>query len=422
MNKQDALMRFAFVVSILTFINSQSIAGDWPQILGPDRIGIAANDEKIADSWKVAPKTLWSQDVGDGFSGIAVSKGIAIVFHRQRDEEVVQALNAKTGKQIWQAKFATEFVPSFTADRGPRAVPLIHNGFVYLYGARGGLHCVSLKDGKQVWSRDTYVDFSSKRPSRGEPPEGYFGFASTPIVEGQLLLLNVGGYQKDAGIVAFDLKTGKTVWKSTDEKASYSSPVAATIGGRRHVVFATRLKVLSVDPKNGRVLFEFPFGRLGPTVTAANPLVLGDRVFITASYNFGAKLAKVGATGSVELWDSDEVMSSQYTTCIQHEGALIGIHGRQDQGLADLRCINPTTKKTLWNESRFGYATMIKADGKLIILKTDGTLVLAKASKSGYTELSSHKVMNSTSRALPALSNGLLYIRDTKTLKCLDIR
>jgi outer membrane protein assembly factor BamB len=420
--EQDSHMRFVVVLSLF-FLAAQGVtAGDWPQILGPNRIGIAAPDEKIADTWTVAPKTVWSQDVGDGFSGVAVSKGIAIVFHRLRDDEVVQAVDAKTGKQIWEAKFATEFVPSYTKDRGPRAVPLIHAGHVYLYGARGGLYCVTLKDGKTVWSRDTYADFSSKRPSRGEPPEGYFGFSSTPIVVGDKLLLNVGGHQKDAGIVAFNLKTGKTVWTSTDEKASYSSPVAATIGGRKHVIFATRLKVVSVDPKDGRVLFEFPFGRLGPTVTAANPLVLGDYVFITGSYNFGAKLAKVGATGSVEIWQSDDVMSSQYTTCIQHEKTLIGIHGRQDEGLASLRCIDPKTKRILWTETDFGYATLIKADGKLVILKTDGTLVLAAASKTGYKELSSHKVLDSGARALPALSNGLLYVRDAKTLKCLDIR
>lgn len=415
-------MRLAVILALLLFSNHAILASDWPQILGPNRNGIAGPDERIADAWKTAPQTVWSHDVGDGFSGVAVAKGIAVVFHRLRDLEVAEGLDAKTGKPIWRAEFPTDFVPSFTADRGPRAVPLIHNDHVYLFGAKAALHCVSLKDGKKIWSRDTYTDYSSKRPSRGEPPEGYFGFGSTPIVEGDKLLANIGGYKKDAGIVAFDLNTGKTVWKSTDEKASYSSPVAATIGGRRHVVFATRLKVLSVDPKDGRVLFEFPFGRLGPTVTGACPLVLDDHVFITASYNFGAKLAKIGATGSVEIWESDEVLSSQYTTSIVHEGSLIGVHGRQDQGLAELRCIDPKTKRIHWKEPSFGYATMIKVDGKLVILKTDGTLVLAKASKKSFSEISSHQVLTSTARALPALSNGLLYVRGTKTVKCLDIR
>lgn len=415
-------MRILIALTLLAIGSACASAGDWPQILGPDRIGIAAKDEKIADAWQVAPKTVWSQDVGHGFSGIAVAKGVAIVFHRLKNEEVAEALDAKTGKQIWQAKFPTAFVPSFTEDRGPRAVPLIHEDHVYLYGARGGLHCVSLKDGKTVWSRDTYEEYSAKRPSRGEPPEGYFGFGSTPIIEGDKLLLNVGGSEAKAGIVAFNAKTGKTVWTSTDERASYSSPVAATFGDRRHVVFATRLKVMSVDPKDGRVLFEFPFGTLGPTVTAACPIVLGDHVFISASYNFGAKLARVGTTGSIEVWESDEIMSSQYTTCIEHDGALIGVHGRQDQGLADLRCFDPKTKQIHWTQSEFGYATLIKADGKLIILKSDGTLVLAKADKKDYQQLSSHEVLDTTTRALPALSNGLLYVRDTRVLKCLDVR
>ena len=157
-------------------------------------------------------------------------------------------------------------------------------------------------------------------------------------------------------------------------------------------------------------------------MTAACPIVLGDHVFISASYNFGAKLTRVGSTGSIEVWESDEIMSSQYTTCIEHDGALIGVHGRQDQGLADLRCFDPKTKQIHWTQSGFGYATLIKADGKLIILKSDGTLVLAKADKKSFQELSSHEVLDTTTRALPALSNGLLYVRDTRVLKCLDVR
>ena len=183
--------------------------------------------------------------------------------------------------------------------------------------------------------------------------------------------MNVGGVA-GAVIVAFNAKTGETIWKATDERASYSSPVAATIGGQRHIIFAARLNVLSVDPSNGRVLFSFPFGRTGPAVTAANPVVIGDRVFITASYNFGAVLAKLGTTGAMEQWSNDELLSSQYTTSIQLGNVLFGVHGRQDAGAAELRCVEPLTKRVLWQERDFGYATLIMADKKLLIMKTDG--------------------------------------------------
>jgi outer membrane protein assembly factor BamB len=403
--------------------SDSAVAGDWPQILGPNRNGIAQK-ESIASSWSGGkPKLVWDKEVGQGFAGVSIANGIAVVFHRVGDDEIAEGLNAKTGEKLWRASSPTKYQASYNPDAGPRAAPVIHDGLVYLYGARGNLSCVQLADGKKVWQRDMYDDFSSKRPSRGEPAEGYFGFASSPIVEGDKLLLNVGGSSKDAGIVAFDRKTGKTLWTATDERASYSSPVATTIDGKRHIVFATRLKVVSVDPANGRVLFEFPFGELGPSATGASPVILGNSIFITGSYRFGAVLARAGRSGAIEVWRSDEILSSQYTTSIASEKMLFGVHGRQDAAAAELRCVNPLTRQVIWKKSGFGYATMILADDKLLIMKTDGELVLAAADTKQYRELARADLFDgATTRALPSLSNGLFYVRDGKTLKCFDLR
>ena len=416
-------MRLLLTIFLASTALTSAMAGDWPQILGPSRNGVA-EDEKLANAWPTGgPKLLWQKNVGDGFSGVAIKGDRAIVFHRIGDNEVAECLDPASGKLHWKASFPTAYVPSYTSDRGPRAVPLIDGDHVYLYGALGGLHCVSLSDGSKVWSRDIYEDYSSKRPSRGEPAEGYFGYGSTPIVEGDLLLLNAGGHTKEAGIVAFNKKTGKTVWARTEEKATYSSPVAATFGGQRHVIFATRLNVVSVDPKNGRTLFEFPFGELGPAATGASPVVFDDHVFITGSYNFGAVLARVGRTGSIEVWSSDEVLSSQYTTSILHEGSMFGVHGRQDASAASLRCINPKTKTVHWEERGFGYATLIKADGKLLIMKTNGEAVLAKLNTKKFEPIASATLFGqrSTTRALPSLANGRLFVRDERTLKCFAV-
>ncbi len=399
-----------------------ALAGDWPQVLGPNRNGIAL-DEKLADKWPTSgPKTLWQRPVGSGFAGASIVGDVAVVWHRQGDEHVIESLNVASGDVNWKKTLPARYVPSYTSDSGPRVVPLINDGRVFLFCPRGDLYCLELNSGETRWHRDTWEDYSSKRPKRGDPPDGYFGFGTSPILEGDRLLLNVGGDSKSAGIVAFDANNGKTLWAATEERASYSSPVATTIAGQRHVVFATRLSVMSVDPKNGQVLFQFPFGRFGPAVTAANPVIIEDRVFITASYNFGATLARVGRSGAVRIWESDDVLSSQYTTPILHDGALFGIHGRQDAGAAALRCVDPATKRILWSEDGFGYASMIMADGKLIVLKTDGEMVLVRADKSRFRELGRTMLFSDTTRALPALSNGRLLVRDTSTLKCVDLR
>ncbi|MBI1313049.1 PQQ-binding-like beta-propeller repeat protein [bacterium] len=414
-------LQFSILFAVLACAR-YSPAGDWPQILGPNRDGIAQR-ETLADRWPAGgPRTLWQRPVGDGFAGAAIVSDRAVVWHRQGDEHIVESLNLVSGDLHWKKSLPAKYVPSYTRDSGPRVVPLINGDRVFLFCPRGDLYCLAVKNGETIWHRDTWEDYSSKRPKRGDPPDGYFGFGTSPILEGDRLLLNVGGDSKSAGLVAFDAGSGKTLWTATEERASYSSPVAATIGGQRQIIFATRLSVLSVDPTNGHVLFQFPFGQFGPAVTAANPVVIGDRVFITASYNFGATLAQVGGSGAVRIWESDEILSSQYTTPILHGGALFGIHGRQDAGAAALRCIDPATKRVLWNVDGFGYASLLMADGKLIILKTDGELVLARADKSKFVELSRTRLFSDTTRALPALSNGRLLVRDTSTLKCVNLK
>lgn len=395
---------------LLTAVTAR--AGDWPQILGPHRDGQAAG-EKLLDKFPSSgPKVVWEKSIGEGYAGVAVAGGKAVLFHRLGGSEVLEALDAASGKPLWKVSYPTDYQSGIAPDNGPRCVPVIHDGKVFAFGASGDLHAVALADGAKVWSRDVFNDY--------EAPEGYFGAGSTPIVAGGKLLVNVGA--KGAGLVAFDPASGKTLWKGTDEAGSYSSPVEAMVDGVKHVVFITRLNLLGIDPASGKVLYEMPFGQRGPTVNGANPLVIDGHVFATASYGIGALWAQLGKNSIKTVWENDDTMSSQYPTPVLHEGYLYGIHGRQDVGTAALRCIDPKTHKVAWNQNGFGMGTLINASGKLVIMKTDGTLVLAAASPKAFQQLGSAQVLPTISRALPALANGLLYVRDTKTLKCLDLR
>lgn len=409
------LIRFfaAVLAAVLWLtISSATRAGDWPQILGPARNGVA-DQERIAETFPAGgPKTVWEREVGEGLAGVAVAQGVVVLFHRVGDEEIVEAMDALTGKPVWKTGFPTQYAGGIAEDNGPRCVPLIHKDRVFVFGAGGSVHCVAGKTGEKLWSRAAYKEFGGS--------EGYFGAGSTPIVEGDKLLVNVGG--KGAGLVAFSIANGKTLWQGTDEGASYSSPVAVTIDGVRHVIFVTRLNAVSVNPDNGEVRFRIPFGARGPTVNGASPLVFDGQLFLSASYGIGATLAKIGKNSASVAWANDEVMSSQYTTGVYVDGSLYGIDGRQDQGVARLRCIEPKEGEVRWTKEGFGMATLILADGKLVILKTDGTLVLAAASPKAYRELASAKVFDNTTRPLPALSNGRLYARDTRVMKCIDLR
>ncbi len=388
--------------------------GEWPQVLGPQRNGVASK-ESLADSWPEAgPGTLWQLKVGTGLGGVAVRGGKLILFHRVGNDEIVEVVDAGTGKGVWRASFPTTFVPSINPDNGPRTVPVVTATQVIVYGAGGDLHALDFKTGGKLWSRQTHADF--------ETNGGYFGAGSTPIVEGDRVIVNVGGKRTGAGVVAFAADSGKTVWKSVDDNASYSSPVAVTLGKTRHLIIETRQKTLSLDPKTGAVRWELPFGKIGPTVNGASPVVVGDKLFLTASYHIGGLYARFSGTRIETLWTNDELLSSQYTTPIAHDGKLFGVHGRQDQGTSSLRCVDPVSQRVLWSQDDFGYATLIQADGKLLAMKTDGELVMLALDSTKYRELARAKLFDNTTRALPALSNGLLYVRDAGTLKCVDLR
>ena len=414
MHRLTGLFRVQIFCGIGLLLASQSLdAGDWPQILGPNRNGIAV-EEKIADSWpKNGPATVWKRKVGEGYAGIAVAGGIAVLFHRVGNDERVEAMDAASGQVVWKADFPTSFHTTFNPDNGPRCTPIIHKGRVYVFGAQGGLRCLDLKTGRKIWSRKTHKEFGAQ--------EGYFGAGSTPIIEDDKIIVNVGSRNK-AGIVAFALESGKTIWNVTNEFASYSSPVAATIDGVRHVIFITRYKTVSLDPKTGQVRFEFSFGKRGPTINAASPLILDDKLFVSSHYGVGAVFARIKRSNVEILWKSDEILSSHYMTPIAHQGYLYGIHGQERLDDPELRCFDPKTKQIRWRRPGFTYGSMIKADGKLITLATDGKLILMKPDSTRYRELARVSVLNNTTRAVPALSHGLIYIRDTNTLKCLDLK
>ncbi|MEX0818778.1 MAG: PQQ-binding-like beta-propeller repeat protein [Pirellulaceae bacterium] len=377
-------------------------AGDWPQILGPTRNG-EAQEESVIPAWPASgPQRLWSYSVGQGYAGPAVVGNRVVVFHRVGDAERVEALDATTGKSIWKTDFEASYAGGVNPDAGPRCVPLIHDDRIFVFGAAGDLHCLGLDDGAKRWSRETYRDFNGQ--------EGYFGAGSTPIVAAGKVIVNVGG--RGAGLVAFDLDTGKTAWQATDEGASYSSPALATVNGQAHAIFVTRLNTVSVDPQTGNVRFRFPFGSRGPTVNGATPLVFDDYLFVSASYGVGANLSQIRGGAANELWANDEVMSSQYSTCVYRNGFLYGTHGREDYSNGVLRCFEAKTGDVRWTVPGYGVAHAILVGDQLLLLGVDGKLRLAEADSRAYRELASAEVSNSTTRSLPALSNGRFYLRD----------
>jgi outer membrane protein assembly factor BamB len=405
-------MRALTLVSALTLaaLAAQPASTDWPQFLGPQRDGVYRGP---AIGWSGGvPRVVWQKEIGQGLSGPVVAEGRLILFHRVGDKELVESFDAKTGAHQWTYGYPTAYRDDFGFDEGPRAVPVVSNGVVYTFGAEGQLHAVSLQTGTRLWSEDTMRRFGVAK--------GFFGAAGSPLVEDGRVIANVGG--KGAGIVAFDAKTGKPLWTSTDDEASYSSPIGATFAGRRLALFLTRSGLVALDPASGRVQAERRWrARQAASVNAATPLVIGDIIFVSAEYGPGAGAFRFDGSRLTDLWSSNDALSNHYATSVHHGGVLYGFHGRQEFGPA-LRAVDLLTGKVRWSQDGFHAGSITLAGDRLVIVREDGELVVAPAAPAAFRPIAQARVLAPTVRAFPALADGLLYLRNEKTLVCLDLR
>ncbi len=388
-------------------------ASDWPQFLGPKRNGVYGGPA-ISDSWPASgPPVLWRKPLGEGFSGAVVQAGRLVLFHRLENSEQVECLEAQTGRPLWQYDYPTDYRDDFGFDGGPRATPSMWEGKVYTFGAQGVLHCLELENGRKVWSLNTHEKFGVRK--------GFFGAACSPLVEDGRVFLNVGG-RDQAGLVAFDARTGRVLWTSTDDEASYSSPATATLGGRRQVLFFTRTGLVSADPTSGEVLFRFRWrARSRASVNAATPLAAAPLIFLSASYGTGAVQLRVKGSELETVWTSDESLSNHYSTSVIRGGHLFGFHGRQEYGQS-LRCVALQTGRVLWSRDGFGAGTLSLAGDRLLVLKENGELLLVAASPQAFRLIAKASILGPTVRAYPALADGRLFARNQKELVAVDLQ
>ncbi len=402
------------ILAVLFFTQLAAVlaASDWPQFLGPSRTGVYVG-APLNEKWpSTGPRVIWRKQVGQGLSGPVVAGTQLILFHRVDDREIVESFDALTGAPKWRHAYQTNYRDDFGFDEGPRAVPVVADGIVYTYGAEGKLSAIDLQTGKLLWNVDAMREF--------EVDKGFFGAAGSPLVENGKVIANVGGGK--AGIVAFDAKTGKVIWTATTDAASYSSGIAATMLGRRYAVFLTRAGLVGLDPANGQVRFQRPWrARQAASVNAATPVIVGNTIFVSAEYGPGAGALQFDGTKLVDLWASDDVLSNHYATSVFHEGTLYGFHGRQEFGPI-FRAVDLQSGKVLWSTPRFGAGSVTLAGNRLIIVRESGELLIAAASPKSFQQIASAQVLPATVRAYPALSDGILYLRNDNTLVAVDLR
>ena len=400
-------------MTLFVAVASFAPAADWPHFYGLNRDG---HSTETGFNWtwgKDGPPIAWTMDIGAGFAGVTVSGGSLFLFHRIDNEEILTALDTATGKLKWKFAATTKYTDDFGFDNGPRCVPIVADGRVFTLGANGDLHAIDATKGDKLWHRNIVTDYAVKK--------GFFGVGAGPVVVGDKLLVNVGG--KGAGIVAFDVSTGKELWKATDDPPSYSSANVMTLDGKPHGVIFTRSGLVVVEAATGKVKFTKPWrARLEASVNAASPVVRGGEILLTTSYGTGAILLKAKGTELNELWSNDRSISCHYNTPVLVDDYLYGIDGRAEGRSARLRCADWKTGDVKWSVDRFGCASLIAVDGGLLAITESGELVRFAATEKAFQELSRAKVLTGITRAAPALADGRLFVRDETKLVCVKLK
>jgi outer membrane protein assembly factor BamB len=374
-------------------------APGWPQFMGPNRDATLPGP-RLADFASRAPRRLWSQPIGAGWSGFAVHDGLALTLEQRGDEEALVAYEAETGKVRWLSSWPAHYTSGLAGD-GPRSTPTIDGAEVFAIGARGTLSAHDLATGRRLWLRDTASENGATVPE--------WGVAGSPLVRGELVIVNPGG-PGGRSLVAYDRRSGERRWAGGDDRASYSSPFFARLLGREQVVIWNATSVTGHDPDSGAVLWRQEWTKQGEKVS--KPLALGeDGLLVSAGYGVGAKRFRLAEDGGAIrpslVWESPR-LKAKFTNVVLHEGFLYGL----DDGV--LTCVDPETGERRWRAGRYGHGQVILVGGQLLVMAESGELVLVEPRPDAHVERSRVAVLEGKTWNPPALAGDLLLVRNDK--------
>jgi outer membrane protein assembly factor BamB len=405
--KTAQLMRIP-VFSLLCLILSARPAGadDWPNWRGPNHNGISAETGWL-DHWPAdGPPIAWKAKVGIGFCSFAVAGGRVFTAGNEDNTDTVFCFDAASGKSLWTHPYKSETGENYF-EGGPTSTPTVDGDRVFTLSRWGDLFCFEAATGKIVWSKNVHDETGIRVPG--------WGFGGSPLVHDNLLVLNVG----EAGL-ALDKSTGKILWRSADKDAGYSTPLPFERAGRWLALIASGTAYQAMDLKTGkRAWQETWLTQYG--VNASDPILEGDRMFLSTGYGKGAGLFNIAGASPEPLWQS-KVLRNQFNSSVLLGGFLYGIDGDAGEK-ASLKCVELATGTEKWKEPNMGSGALIAADGKLIVLSARGELLVAPASPTAFTPTARAQVLGGKCWTTPVLASGRIYCRNAAgDLVCLDAR
>lgn len=415
MKQKMSLMFAGMAAFAITVSSAMAGAFDWPQWRGPDRDDVS-KEKGLLKSWpEGGPKRVWHYDqAGFGFAGFAIADGKLFTMGACGEEELLIALDAGTGKELWTTRMGDLLVNNW--GDGPRGTPTVDGNRVYAMDGNGDLICADAGSGKSIWTA-SMQGLGGKRPG--------WGYCESVLVDGGMAVCTPGG--KNGAVAAFDKTNGKLIWQSKDftEGAQYSSILPIDFAGKRQYVQLTMKALVGLDSKNGNVLWQSEWP--GQTAVIPTPIYKDGHIYIASGYGVGCKLVKLSADGQAEDVYVNKVMKN-------HHGGVVlfgdHLYGYSDGG--GWVCQNFKTGEEVWGEKNaLRKGAVHCADGMLYCLdESNGRVALIEASPNGWKERGQFKIDPQTGHdrkrgkiwTHPVVANGKLYLRDQEHILCYDVK
>jgi outer membrane protein assembly factor BamB len=377
----------------------------WTNFRGPDRDG-HYQQQPVRTDWGSALKPLWKQPVGGGYGSFVVADSRAFTIEQRGDRELATAYDVRTGRELWTSAWNARFQGSPGGD-GPRSTPTWDDGRVYVLGATGEFRAIDAATGRLLWRTNMLADAGAGNVDHGTS-------ASPLVVDSTVVVLPGGG--NGQSVVAYDRQSGKRVWSALDDRAAYSSPMLVTLAGVRQILAHTETRLVGLSPANGTLLWEFPWRT--PNASAQPLITAPDRVFISAETDAAMLQLATGAYGQLmakELWRTTR-MNNRFASPVLQDGFIYGL----DEAI--LACIDASTGELKWKGGRYGYGQVMLASGHLIVLTEEGELALVRADPASYREITRFPAIEGKTWNHPAMSDGLLLIRNVEQMAAFDLR
>lgn len=419
---------------------------DWPGFLGPNRDSKSPETGIRTDWVSDPPPLLWQLELGEGYAAPSVARGRLFYFTRFGDRARLVAVRADSGEELWRSEYRTDYEDYYGYDGGPRTAPLVDGARVYSVGADGVLRCHRVLDGAVLWELDTHAAYGVQ--------QNFFGVASSPWIEGELLIVAVGGSPAGApnihsgriepngtALVAFDKRSGEERYRLGDDLASYASPVVLDFAGRRRGFHFARSGLILFDPKDGREIDGFGWrARRLTSVNAANPVVVGNRVLLTESYEKGAVLLEYDPASDSDggafrsIWQDgprDQSIAAHWNTPVYHEGIVYVSSGEKSPN-AELRAVDWATGEVHWSQPRLARTQLLYVADHLVVHSEVGDLLLIRATPESYQQVAHIRLraevdgrtvdlLRYPAWAAPVLAQGVLYVRGRSRLVALEL-